>query len=166
MRRSLLSVCAVLSGLSLAAGQSEGTRDNAGPAAVAVVVHKSCTMDSLSVAELRKMLLGDLRTWPDDRRIVLIEQPDESSVQQRMLRLLLGTNPAGYKRQLLEEQFQGKDLPLIKILNGDDNAIKFVWNVPGAIALVATNSAAANSSRVKILRVDGKAPGESGYLLQ
>ena len=165
MRRSLLTICAILSGLSLLAGQAESVRDTA-QTAVAVVVHKSCTTDNLSAAELRKMLLGDLRIWPDDRRIVLIEQPDESSVQQRMLRLLLGTNPAGYKRQLLAEQFQGKDLPLIKILNADDNAIKFVWNLPGAIALVAANSAAANSSRVKILRVDGKAPGDPGYLLQ
>ena len=135
-------------------------------AALAVVVHKSCATDDVSIADLRKMLLGDLRNWPDARRIVLVEQPDENAVQQRILRLLLQTDPPGYKKQLLAAQFQGRELPLIKILNADDNAIKFVWNLPGAIAPVDAAAATANSARVKTLRVNGKAPGEPGYPLQ
>ena len=120
----------------------------------------------LSTADLRKMLTGDRLTWPDSSTAVVVEQPEDSATQQRMLRTLLRTTPAGYKRQLLELQFQGRDLPAIKVLNSDETALKFVWNVPGAVAVVDAALAASAPSRVKILRLDGKLPGEPGYPLQ
>ena len=156
----------MLAGLVLVASQADPAGGGGSAPALAAVVHKSCGLDNVSTTDLRKMLLGDLRIWQDSRPIVLIEQPDESVVQQRMLRVLLRTDPAGYKRQLLAIQFQGNELPIIKILSADDNAIKFVWNLPGAIAVVDATTAAANSARVKVLRIDGKVPGEPGYPLQ
>ena len=165
-RQILMTVCAMLAIVAAVEGQTERVHDTDTPSAVVAVAHKSCTTDNLSSDDLRKMLLGDIRTWPDASRIILIEQPDDSSVQQRILRMLLRTDPAGYKRQLLAAQFQGKELPIIKTLSTDDNAIKFVWNLPGAIALVNAAAAGVNSSRVKVLRIDGKFPGEPGYTLQ
>ena len=137
-----------------------------GSAPLAVVVHKSCTAEVLSVVDLRRMLTGDLRAWPDKRPVVLIQEPERSDAQRRMLRILLRTTSEGYRKQLLAVQFQGKELPLIKTLNSDDTAIKFVWNLPGAISIVNAAAAAAASEHVRILRIDGKLPGEPGYLLQ
>ena len=133
---------------------------------LAVVVHKSSTVDDVSTAALRKMLTGDLRSWTDSTPVILIQQPEENPSQQRMLQLLLRTTPAAYSRQLLQFQFQGKHLPSIRILNSDTNAIAFVWNVPGAASMVEAEAALARSDKVKVIRVDGKLPGEPGYPLQ
>jgi hypothetical protein len=112
------------------------------------------------------MLTGELRAWPDARPIVVIQQPGGNATQQRMLQALLGTTPAGYNRHLLQVQFQGRAMPVIRVLNSDTNAIAFVWNVPGAISIVNADSAAAGASHIKIMKIDGKLPGEAGYLLQ
>lgn len=133
---------------------------------LAVIVHKSSPLDKISVAELRKMIGGETRVWPDSTPVVLVEQPEENATQKEMLRMVLKTSPEGYNRQLLQLQFQGRQSPLIRILNSDANAIAFVWNVPGALSIVDAAAATANAAHVKTLKIDGKLPGEPGYLLQ
>jgi ABC-type phosphate transport system substrate-binding protein len=133
---------------------------------LAVVVHKTSAVDSLTASDLRKMFTGDLRSWPDSSLVVVVEQPNESATEQRTLRLLLNTTPAVYYRQLLQTQYQGKPLPAIKVLNSEESAMRFVFNVPGAVTVVDAGAAMSAQSQVKILRIDGKMPGEKGYLLQ
>lgn len=156
----------VFAGLALAFHPWAIANDVGVPGALAVVIHKTSRVDDLSVSDLRKMYTGDLRTWPDSSPVVVIEQPADSLTQQRMLHGLLRTTPAGYNRQLLQSHFQGKQLPAIKVLNSDASAIRFVLNVPGAVTIVDAVVAAATPSGVKVLRIAGKLPGETGYPLQ
>jgi hypothetical protein len=159
-------LCTALVGLAPAAAPGGTAANGEGAKALAAIVHKASAVDNISASDLRRMLTGELRVWPDASAMVLIQQPDENPSQQKMLQLLLKTTPAGYNRQLLQIQFQGRQLPAIRILNSDANAIAFVWNVPGAISIVDAGAAAASAAHVKVLKVDGKLPGEKGYPLQ
>jgi ABC-type phosphate transport system substrate-binding protein len=162
--RTLLAIAMI--SVPLMSGTVGLVRDPTVPGTLAVVVHRSSTMDSLAAADLRKMFTGDLRTWPDSSPVVVIEQPNGSETERRTLRLLLNTTPDVYYRQLLQTEFQGKPLPTIKVLNSEVSAIRFVFNVPGAVAVVEAGAALAAQSQVKTLRVDGKLPGAKGYFLQ
>ena len=133
---------------------------------LSVVVHKSSSFDNLSSGILRKVLAGELWEWPDARRVVLVQQAPESPVYQQILRQILHTDQKAYKRHLIQVEFQGADLPLIKTLSSDEIAVKFVGNVPGAIAVVDGAAVTGAASRIKVLQIDGKLPGERGYLLQ
>jgi hypothetical protein len=133
---------------------------------LAVVVHKSTPCDDMTAGMLRKVLSGELLEWSDGRKVVLVQQAPESPVYQRMLSLALHTDVKAYKRHLIQVEFQGKELPLIKTLSSDEMAIKFVGNVPGAIAVVEAVALAGGAPRIKVLRIDGKMPGERGYALQ
>jgi hypothetical protein len=158
----LLGVFAVFSAVVAAA-----TSDGAAPRMpLAVVVHKSSPFDDLSSATLRKVLAGELAEWPDSRKVVLVQQAPESLVYQQMLHMILHEDPKAYKRHLIQVEFQGKDVPLIKTLSSDEMAIKFVGNVPGAVAVIDGSNLTGAFARVKVLRVDGKLPGERGYALQ
>jgi hypothetical protein len=157
---------AVFVGLILAIGSRANANDAPASGVLAVVVHRSSSVDNLSTATLRKMLQGDLRAWPDSKRVAVVEQPETSATQQKALLLLLKTTPAAYTRQLLKTQFQGKELPTIIIVNSDLTAVKFVWNVPGTIAIVDGSAAMRAASLIKLLRIDGKLPGEAGYSLK
>jgi hypothetical protein len=159
---SALFLC--LAATSFAANPA--SKDGAVQGPLAVIVHKSSTAENVSLADLRKILTGDLRGWSDSSPLILVQQPDDGAVQQRILKLLLKTTPAAYNRQLLQIQFQGHPAPAIKVLNSEPNAIGFVWNVPGSISIVDASAAAANSSHVKLIKVDGKLPGDKGYPLQ
>jgi hypothetical protein len=144
-----------------------GTSDALPPSApLAVVVHISSRFDGLTSGMLRKVMAGETWEWPDAHRVVLVEQAPESLVYHQMLRLILHTDPKSYQRHLMQAEFQGKDVPLVKTLISDEIEIKFVGSVPGAIAVVDSGSVAASGSRVKVLRIDGKLPGERGYPLQ
>jgi hypothetical protein len=51
-------------------------------------------------------------------------------------------------------------------LNADEAAVKFIWNVPGAIALVDAAVSAPPLAHVKILRIGGQLPEDRGYPLE
>ncbi len=138
---------------------------SAAGAPMAVIVHKTSPVDNISLADLRKLLNGVTHVWSDSTPVVLAQQPDTAATQKRMLELILKTTPANYGRQLFRIQFQGGLPPNIRVLNSDANAITFVWNVPGAVSIVDAGAAAA-STHVKVLKVDGKLPSEQGYPLQ
>jgi hypothetical protein len=133
---------------------------------LAVVVHKSSPYDDLPSGTVSKILGGELWAWPDSRTVVLVQRPPETLVYQEMLRLVLHTDLSAYKRHLIQLEFQGKELPLIKTLSSDETVLKFVGNVPGAIAAVDAAALGGVVSRIKIIRVDGKFPGERGYQFQ
>jgi ABC-type phosphate transport system substrate-binding protein len=166
MRLYCRYTCIALAGAILIADVGATAGDKAQPRTLAVVVHKSSAVENLSAADLRKMLTGELNRWPNESAVVVVEQPAESATQQSALQMILRTTTAGYNRKLLQMQFQGKSAPTIKVLNSDETAIKFVWNVPGAISVVDASAAQAATAHVNILRIDGKLPGEGGYLLQ
>ncbi len=50
-----------------------------------------------------------------------------------------------------------------KTLVSNNGVLRFVYNVPGAIGYVRARDVDAS---VKTLRIDGRLPGEPGYLLE
>ena len=133
---------------------------------LAILVNKSNPLDSISPQQLRGMLLGEVWHWPARQRITIVERDTASEVYRKMLRQLLRMTEKEYRRALLAVEFRGESAPLIKTLNTDDGAYKFVFNVPNAIAVVGAVPAGAVASQVKVLRVDGKLPGDEGYALK
>jgi ABC-type phosphate transport system substrate-binding protein len=132
---------------------------------LAVVVNKTNPVENLSESQLRKILLGEVTQFPgvDHRKVVLVHRDPESEVYRQMLLRVLKMTPAEYQRYLLAIVFRGADPIMIKTLNSDDTAAKFVFNVPDALAVIAAAPASAAAQMVRIVRIDGKLPGEPGY---
>lgn len=83
-----------------------------------------------------------------------------------MLQTILKMSEAEYTRWLLDIEFRAQTPPLIKTLNSDEGSNKFVFNVPGAVAITNGEPGGAVSWQVKVLRVDGKLPGDPEYPLK
>jgi ABC-type phosphate transport system substrate-binding protein len=132
---------------------------------LAVVVNKTNPIENLSQSQLRKILLGEVTQFPgvDHRKVVLVHRDPESEIYRQMLLRVLRMTPAEYQRYLLAIVFRGADPIMIKTLNSDDTAAKFVFNVPNALAVIAAAPASAAAQMVRIVRIDGKLPGEPGY---
>jgi len=72
-----------------------------------------------------------------------------------------------YKRHLASIEFAGEAPVTLKILNSERAACKFVFNVPGSIALVETISLQLpECSGVATVKIDGRLPDQEGYRLQ
>jgi ABC-type phosphate transport system substrate-binding protein len=132
---------------------------------LAVVVNKTNPIENLSQSQLRKILLGEVTQFPgvDHRKVVLVHRDPESEIYRQMLLRVLRMTPAEYQRYLLAIVFRGAEPIMIKTLNSDDTAAKFVFNVPNALAVIAAAPASAAAQMVRIVRIDGKLPGEPGY---
>lgn len=132
---------------------------------LAVVVNNRNSVNSISREELRKLLLGETRTWPDRQPVILVRRESGSEAFRAMLHFILKMSEAEYRRSLLSAEFRGESAVLVKTLNTNESAGKFVFNVPGAVAVIDAIPNGEISSQVKILRIDGKLPGEAGYSL-
>ena len=131
-----------------------------------VIVNKANPFDSISNMDLRALLLGKMAQWPNKQPVILVERESNSPTFRKTLQVVLHMTEGDYERWILQEEFRGEKTPLIKTLNSDEGAGKFVFYVPGAIAITDGVPSLALSSEIKVLRVDGKLPGDPGYPLK
>jgi PBP superfamily domain len=132
-----------------------------------VVVHSSNPVSSLSLTGLRAIFTGTVTHWPNQSKIVLAQRGSESPANQFLMARFLKTSWQDYKRSLAALEFMGQEPVIIRVLNSDPAACKFVFNVPSAVAVIESASTAALECRdVRVLRIGGFLPGDWGYRLK
>jgi hypothetical protein len=133
----------------------------------AVVVHRSNPTGDIRLSDLRAFFSGETKHWPHGMKLVLVERDLESDVFRYLMQHVLNTTAVEYQRHLANIEFKGESPVMVRILNSDAAACKFVFNVPGSIALVETNSLSLPECiAVQLVRVEGKLPGEEKYRLR
>jgi hypothetical protein len=132
---------------------------------LAVVVNKANPTESLSMAQLRKLILGDVRTWPDRKAVMLVSRELSSDVFKCVLSSIVRMNDAEYHRYILSSEFRGGDPFAIKTVNSGAIAGKIVAASMGSISVIQASDLPAIAATVRVLRVNGKEPGEAGYPL-
>jgi len=126
----------------------------------ALVTASGNKLQEVSLAELTKFCKGTQRTWPDGRNFTLVMHDPESPEMHVLIQKLFGVAPSEMK-PLLAKLNQSR--PVIRIVESDEELLRLVEATPGAVGLVdiyAINSA------VKVLRIEGKLPFDSGYVLK
>lgn len=132
-----------------------------------VVVHQSNPVSTLSVSGLRAIFSGAVTHWPNEAKIVLVHRAAGSPANQFLLGRFLNTSWQDYKRSLESLEFRGQEPVVVRVLNSDAAACKFVFNVPSAVALIESRSIAAPECRdLRVLKIDGLLPGQGGYRLK
>ncbi len=128
--------------------------------ALVVLVHPSNPVKNLSLDQLRDIYTGKITNWKQvggaDRKILVVARAGKISGVGRMFRELVFKNP--------EQDFT----PHAKIVTESAGVEETVEKDPGAIAVSGVSSA--HKRRVKLVRVNGKAPGheniaDGSYLL-
>ena len=171
-RRALLRTVFVLSLLAAVGAAclaprgavSAGAPRVQAPQEIAVIVNKSNPVDDLPLAELREYFLAERGRWPNGGgkvRVVMLEQG--LPTRDAALRLIYNMNEKTYVSYFLGKKFRGETLEEPRQQNSAADVIKFVSFVSGAIGYVRPEEVDAS---VKVLRVDGLAPGDPGYKLK
>jgi ABC-type phosphate transport system substrate-binding protein len=127
------------------------------PGGMAVIVNKANPVESLSMAQLRKLILGDVRAWQNSKNVALIARDPSSKDFQCMLASIVRLSAAEYHRYIISAEFRGDDPMVIQTVDSDATA--------GGLAVVEANSLAAMGGSVKVIRIEGKALGQPGYPL-
>lgn len=150
-RLASLSLLLVLS--SAALGRAE---------TVAIIVNQSSSVHDLSLRDLEKVLRVEKQFWDDGKKVYLVMQESGSSEKEIIREKLLRMSEADLKKLLLAKLFRGEITALPKTLSSRASVVKFVASIPNAIGYVDVSAADAS---VRVLKIDGKAPGEPGYQL-
>jgi ABC-type phosphate transport system substrate-binding protein len=132
------------------------------PGGMAVIVNKANPVESLSMAQLRKLILGDVRAWQNSKNVALIARDPSSKDFQCMLASIVRLSAAEYHRYIISAEFRGDD-PMV--IQSDATAGRSVSGSAGGLAVVEANSLAAMGGSVKVIRIEGKALGQPGYPL-
>lgn len=124
---------------------------------LAVVVDKANSTSSLSAADLTKILKLNNSKWPDGKQVVLVLRGASAPDIQLALQKLSNMSGDQIKDLLATHRSS------ILIVNSEQEVLKSVSTIPGAIGLVDVYSL---TSGVNVVKVDGKLPLEPGYLLR
>jgi hypothetical protein len=128
---------------------------------VAVIVNPRSLVANISEVDLRKVFAGKKRTWPDGVPIKLIQRAP--GCHEWLVTLnLLGMSDSEYKQSWTAEIFRGEadaDPFTAPSLGMAREAAKVF---PGAITLVDAQDV---KPGMKVIKVNGRLPGEPGYPL-
>ena len=135
------------------------------PGGLAVVVNKTNPVDSLSMAQLRKLILGDVRAWQNNKNVTFIARDPNTKDFQCVLSSVVRLSVAEYHRYIIRAEFRGDETMAIQPVGSDATAAIYVSASAGGLADVEANSLPAIGASVKVVRIEGKALGQPGYPL-
>jgi hypothetical protein len=129
---------------------------------VAVVVHADVALDNLTLADLRRVTLGDREFWPGSARITLLVRAPIAHERDVVLKTICQMTEAQFRQHWIGKVFRADTAVAPKIVYSNEMAIDLVNRIPGAITFIDVSQM---SSRLKMVRIDGRLPGEKGYPL-
>jgi ABC-type phosphate transport system substrate-binding protein len=150
-RRHLLALALAL--LPLQAAESD----------IAVVVRPDTPVDNLSLADMRKVMMGDRQFWSSNLRVTLLIRAPAARERDVVLRTIYQMSESQFRQYWISKIFRAEASSGPKIVYSNEMAAELVQAIPGSIAFVEANQV---PKGLKILKIDGKLPGEKGYPLR
>lgn len=129
----------------------------------ALVVSPDVRDTTVSRADAVSLVLGQKHYWSSGARVVVLSPASGSAERRFMLQSMCRLTEIAYRRHTLEQLYRGDIEYAPKVVDDDINALRFIAAGHGAITIVATR--VAREAHARILRVDGRLPGEAGYAL-
>ena len=134
-----------------------------GQGALAVIVNKNNPIENMTLDELRKYCLQERKHWDDNKRVTIVLREPGQAERDAVLQLIYQMSESDFNRYFLQREFTGEVQSAPKHLSSATGVSRFVFNVPGAIGFAR---AADVDGSVKVLRVNGYAPGDPQYPLR
>jgi len=148
----------------LAAAGSLTPAPGAGPAGdIAIVVGPDTPVDNLSLSEVRKVLLGDRQYWTPNHRVTLLIRAPVAREREVVLRTIYQMNEVQFRQYWISKVFRAEASTGPKIVFSNSMADDLVLALPGSVAFV---DATQIPKGLKVVKIDGKLPGEPKYPLR
>lgn len=132
-------------------------------AVYAVIVHPGAPVTDIAMSDVTRLLLGERRFWRSDMPVVVLLPNLGSPARAFLLAHVFHMTEQNYRRHMLELLYRGELEYAPKVVGSLDELIAFTAASPGAVSLVPASQPIPAS--VRVLNVDGHAPGSPGYPL-
>ena len=131
--------------------------------AIAIVANPRTATSDLSFLELRKIFLGEKQFWDDNSRIILLVRAPVARERDVVLTKIYRMGEAEFQQYWIAKVFRAEVSSKPKIVYSSDMTSELVTVLPGAIGFLPADEV---GSGMKVMRINGKLPGEAGYPLQ
>jgi ABC-type phosphate transport system substrate-binding protein len=132
-------------------------------APVAIVVSGDVPVDNLSFSEVRKVFLGERQFWNPNLRVVLLMRAPVAPERDVVLRTIYQMSEAQFRQYWISKVFRADVSSGPKIVYSTEMANDLVNAIPGAIAFI---DSAQVPKTLKVIKIDGKLPGDKAYPLR
>jgi len=130
---------------------------------IAIVVRSDVPVDSVSFAELRRLMLGDRQFWSSNLRVTLLVRAPGARERDVVLKTIYQMSEAQFRQYWIAKVFRAEAAAGPRIVYSNDMATELTLGIPGAVAFVEADQV---PKGLKVLKIDGKLPGEKGYVLR
>jgi len=130
---------------------------------IAVVVNTDVPVDNLTLGELRRLLLGDREFWPSSTRVTLLIRAPVARERDIVLRNVCQMTEAQFRQHWIAKVFRAEAPSAPRIVYSGEMAMDIASRNSGAITFVEASQV---TKGLKVVKIDGRLPGEKGYLLR
>src|SRR5690242_13534824 len=155
-RKFLLVVALLVALLSSAPAQKPSSSD------IAVVTNPETPVTELSLVDVRKVFLGERQYWSSNMPVILLVRAPVAREREVVLRNIYQMTESQFKQYWVAKIFRSEAVSAPKIVYSADMTNQLLAVIPGSIAFM---EAKAVGPGLKVLKVDGRLPGEAGYTL-
>jgi ABC-type phosphate transport system substrate-binding protein len=150
-------------GLCCGLGHTQTAAGPKGAGDIAVVVNSINPATNLSLGDLRRILMGERRFWGGNVQVRLALREHGARERDQVLSTVLKMDDKAFAEHWRAKVFRGEASEEPLTLSSSATAFQYVKETPGGLSFVAAKNIPAD---LKVLRVDGKLPGEAGYALK
>lgn len=152
-----------LVGVLLAAANIVSAENPIAESGLAIVVHKNTAVENLSMSELRNIFRANQQFWPNRSRIVLLVRAAQSDERDYVLNNIYEMTEDEFRRYWIAKMFRAEVPTGPKVVFSTGMTLDLVVAIPNSISFMRADNVTAD---VKVVRIDGKLPGEEGYPLK
>jgi ABC-type phosphate transport system substrate-binding protein len=129
---------------------------------LALISNKSNAVATVTLPELTKICKGQVSRWPDGKAVSFITRDPTAPEMKLLLEKVYGISKDEVKAVIANANHGRTNHPAIVVVDSDEDVVKKVESIPGAVGLVDVYSI---SGGVTVLKLGGKLPLEPGYPL-
>lgn len=130
---------------------------------IAVITHPDVPASDLSFGDIRNLLLGEKQYWGPNLRVTLLIRAPVARERDVVLKKIYRMNEGQFRQYWIGKVFRAETVSGPKIVYSSEMAAQLVGAIPGSITFVAAGQV---PSGVKVLKIDGRLPGQQGYALR
>jgi ABC-type phosphate transport system substrate-binding protein len=128
--------------------------------AVAIVAHPNAPVSDLTSAQLRSIFLGEQQFWPDRSRITLLVRAPAAPEREVVLNRIYRMSEAHFRQYWIAKMFRAEVPAGPRNVQNSAMTRELVNAIPGSIAFLPASEVGPD---MKVLRIDGRLPGDAGY---
>jgi ABC-type phosphate transport system substrate-binding protein len=135
----------------------------AADADIAVAVRPDVPVENLTFAELRKLMLGDRQFWSSNLRVTLLVRAPGAHERDVMLKTVYQMSEAQFRQYWIAKVFRAEAASGPRVVYSSEMAGELTSAIPGALAFFEAGQVPRG---LKVLKINGKLPGDKDYPLR